>query len=67
MQTYLLIAQNCDAYEPIAEVTEGEIEEFIACDRRNRSPENDDLCPEYYALWKRDANGRYVVDRVIPF
>ena len=67
MQTYLLIAQNCDGYEPIAEVTEGEIEEFIACDRANRSPENDDMCPESYALWARGPEGRYIVDRVIPF
>jgi len=67
MQTYLLIAQNCDAYEPIAEVTEGEIEEFIAWDRRNRSPHNDDLCPESYALWRRGPAGRYVVDRTIPY
>lgn len=67
MQTFLLIAQNCDAYEPIAEVTESEIEEFIACDRRNRRPENEDFCPEEYALWKRGPGGRFIVDRTIPF
>jgi len=67
MQTYLLIAQNCDAYEPIAEVTEGEIDEVIACDRANRSAQNDDLCPESYALWGRGPGGRYIVDRTIPF
>lgn len=67
MQTFLLIAQNCDAYEPIAEVTASEIDEVIAFDRANRSPENDDFCPEEYAVWMRGPGGRWVVSHVIPF
>lgn len=65
MQTYLLIAQNCDAYEPIAEVTATEALEIAREDMANRRPENDDFCPEEYALWDRGPNGRYQVHSII--
>ena len=65
MQTYLLIAQNCDGYEPIAEVTASEAVEFAKADMASRSPEADDFCPEEYALWERGRDGRYQVHSII--
>jgi hypothetical protein len=65
MQTFLLIAQNCDGYEPIAEVTESEVREFVESDMKSRSAENDDFCPEEYALWMRGPTGRYGVHSII--
>ena len=66
MRTFLLIAQNCDGYEPIAEVTESEADEAAACDFAGRDPEADDFCPEEYALWERGPGGRFIVARIIP-
>lgn len=66
MQTYLLIAQNCDGYEPIAEVTLEEASQFAREDMASRSPEADDFCPEEYALWERGGNGRYAVAMILP-
>lgn len=65
MQTFLLIAQNCDSYEPIAEVTANEALEFARADMASRSPEADDFRPEEYALWQRGPSGRYEVHSII--
>lgn len=65
MQTFLLIAQNCDGYEPIAEVTANEAREFSQADMAGRSAEADDFCPEEYALWERGPTGRYEVHSII--
>ena len=65
MNTYLLIAQNCDGYEPIAEVVETEALQIAREDMANRSPEADDFCPEEYALWERGPAGRYRVHSII--
>ena len=65
MKSFLLIAQNCDGYEPIAEVTANEAHEFAAADMKSRSPEADDFCPEEYALWERGPDGRYKVHSII--
>ena len=65
MQTYLLIAQNCDAYQPIGEVTESEADEFAKADKASRSAEAEDFCPEEYALWKRGSDGRFSIHRII--
>lgn len=66
MTTYLLIAQNCHGYEPVAEVTFSEAAQIAREDMANRRPENDDFCPEEYALWVRGLNGRYSVAQIIP-
>lgn len=65
MQTYLLIAQNCDGYEPIAEVTLEEASQFARDDMAMRSPEADDFCPEEYALWERTPTGCYTIAQII--
>jgi hypothetical protein len=66
MKSFLLIAQNCDAYIPIAEVTESEALEFAQADMRSRSADADDFCPEEYALWERGPDGRYRIHSIIP-
>lgn len=65
MQTFLLIAQNSDGYEPIGEVTAMEAIEFAHADMKHRSAENDDFCPEEYALWQRGPDGRYQVHSIL--
>jgi hypothetical protein len=65
MQTFLLIAQSCDGYEPIAEVTANEALEMAIADMKRRSPSNDDFCPEEYALWQRGEDGRFRVHSIL--
>ena len=65
MKTFLLIAQNCDSYEPIGEVTAIEALELAKADMAARSPEADDFCPEEYALWERGPTGRYRVHSIL--
>lgn len=38
---------------------------LIAEDYRRRCPENNDLCPEVYAIYNRDARGRYRRDATV--
>lgn len=66
MSTFLLIAQNCDGYEPVAIVTDSEADDFARQNMASRRPENDDFCPEEYALWKRQPDGSFAVARIIP-
>lgn len=65
MQTFLLIAQNSDGYEPIGEVTAAEAIEFAHADMKGRAAENDDFCPDEYALWQRGPTGRYHVHSIL--
>lgn len=65
MRSFLLIAQNCDGYEPIAEVTETEAEKCAHEDLRSRRLGSDNFYPDSYALWERGPRGRYRVARLI--
>lgn len=55
-----------DCYEPVG-IASGRDEalDLISHDYHRRKPENDDLCPEGYALWNRDPNGHYRRDAEI--
>lgn len=48
------------AYQPVC-IARSQVEaiDMISDDYHRRKPENDDLCPEGYALWTRAADGHY--------
>lgn len=54
------------AYEPVGiACNEREALQMITEDYHRRSPDNDDLCPEAYALWSRGPHGHYRRDATI--
>jgi hypothetical protein len=64
--TLIVMEQDDGPYEPVGigwRLTE--CLDLIAKDYHRRKPENDDLCPESYALWNRDAYGHYRRDATI--
>jgi hypothetical protein len=63
----LITMEQADGpYEPVGSaVSEREALELITSDYRRRKPENDDLCPEQYALWSRSPNGTYRRDATL--
>ena len=57
----LIVMEQADGpYEPVG-IASGQDEalDLISHDYHRRKPENDDLCPEGYALWTRDSSGHY--------
>lgn len=55
-----------DCYEPVGIASsQDEALDLISHDYHRRKPENDDLCPEGYALWNRDPSGHYRRDAEI--
>lgn len=63
----LIVMEQADGpYEPVGfgyQLTE--CLTLISQDYQRRKPENDDLCPEGYALWNRDSRGHYRRDAEI--
>lgn len=65
-EVMILMEQSDGPYEPVGiACNEREALELITNDYHRRSPANDDLCPEHYALWSRDPNGHYRRDATI--
>lgn len=64
--TLITMEQADGPYEPVG-IASGcdEALDMISHDYHRRKPENDDLCPEHYALWNRDPNGHYRRDATI--
>jgi hypothetical protein len=58
--TLIVMEQSDGPYEPVGIASsQDEALDLISHDYHRRKPENDDLCPEGYALWNRDPNGHY--------
>jgi hypothetical protein len=56
MNEFLLIVDFENGYLPLGIVTGAEAIEAAKADMDRRTP--DDLCPECYSLWKRNAAGQ---------
>lgn len=64
--TLIVMEQSDGPYEPVGIASsQDEALDLISHDYHRRKPENDDLCPESYTLWNRDANGHYRRDATI--
>lgn len=64
--TLITMEQADGPYEPVGIASsQDEALDMISHDYHRRSPENDDLCPEHYALWSRGRNGFYRRDATI--
>ena len=64
--TLIVMEQSDGPYEPVGIASsQDEALDLISHDYHRRKPENDDLCPEGYALWNRDPNGHYRRDAEI--
>lgn len=66
LHTLITMEQADGPYEPVGIASsQDEALDMISHDYHRRRPENDDLCPEHYALWNRDPNGHYRRDATI--
>jgi len=62
----IVMEQSDGPYEPVGSASsQDEALDMISYDYHRRKPENDDLCPESYALWNRDPSGHYRHDATI--